>query len=134
MNNLLRSFTADQDGIQTRLVARILLRVGECNRASLSAACLTAAEAIWRQAFFRPNKPLPKDVVCSVHPVVRRPRPIRAFFDILVSIVCLGIPYIFFERHTQHRIDEESNFRSAGPMFIIGACTCIVVRNITRFF
>lgn len=29
LNNLLRSFTADQDGIQTRLVARILIRVGE---------------------------------------------------------------------------------------------------------
>jgi len=29
LNNLLRSFTADPDGIQTRLVARILIRVGE---------------------------------------------------------------------------------------------------------
>ncbi|KAF9445219.1 hypothetical protein P691DRAFT_282686 [Macrolepiota fuliginosa MF-IS2] len=110
LNSLLRSFTADQDGIQTRLVARILIRV-----------------AIWRQAFFRPNKPLPKDVVSSASPAVRRRRPIiRTFFDIIISVICLGIPYIFFERHSRHRIDEESNFRSAGPMFIIGACTCLV--------
>ncbi|KXN82470.1 hypothetical protein AN958_02531 [Leucoagaricus sp. SymC.cos] len=110
LNNLLRSFNTDQDGIQTRLVARILIRV-----------------AIWRQAFFRPNKPLPTDVVSHTFPTVRRRRPIiRSFFDVVISIICLGIPYIFFERHSQHRIDEESNFRSVGPMFIIGACTCIV--------
>ncbi|KAJ3567977.1 hypothetical protein NP233_g6017 [Leucocoprinus birnbaumii] len=110
LNSLLRSFSADQDGIQTRLVARILIRV-----------------AMWRQAFFRPNKPLPKDVVSNTYPAVRRRRSIvRGFFDVVISVICLGIPYIFFERHTQHRMDEESNMRTVGPMFIIGACTCIV--------
>lgn len=110
LDRLLRSFTADQESIQTRLVARILIRV-----------------AIWRQAFFRPNKPLPKDVVANTYPAIRRQRSVvRGFFDVLVSIICLGIPYIFFERHSQHRMDEESNLRTVGPMFIIGACTCIV--------
>jgi hypothetical protein len=66
--------------------------------------------------------------------MVRRRRPIiRGFFDVVISIICLGIPYIFYERHTQHRIDEESNLRSASPMFIIGACTCVVVRSIRSF-
>jgi len=84
--------------------------------------------AIWRQAFFRPNKPLPKDVVLNTYPLVRRRRSlVRGFFDVVISVICLGIPYILFERHNQHRVDEESNLRAVGPMFIIGACTCIVV-------
>jgi hypothetical protein len=36
LNSLLRSFNADQDGIQTRLVARILIRVGESESLALS--------------------------------------------------------------------------------------------------
>lgn len=135
LNSLLRSFNADQDGIQTRLVARILIRVGEHKSTKILTKILNTLEAIWRQAFFRPNKPLPKDVVSSVHPTIRRRRPIiRSFFDIIISVICLGIPYIFYERHAQHRIDEESNLRSIGPMFIIGACTCIVVRSFPLFY
>ena len=61
-------------------------------------------------------------------PIQRRPFR-RAIFDFLVSCLCLGIPYLFLERgRHSSRIDEESGMlRSASPMVIIGACTCLVV-------
>ncbi|KIM38706.1 hypothetical protein M413DRAFT_29942 [Hebeloma cylindrosporum] len=114
--NLLRSFNRedahDDHGIQTRVVSRILLRV-----------------ALWRQTYFRPTKPLPKDVGSSANhlPIQRRPFR-RTVFDFLVSCLCLGIPYLFLERgRLSSRMDEESGaLPSASPMVIIGACTCLV--------
>lgn len=103
--------TALQTVVQTRIVSRILLRV-----------------AHWRQQHFRPNKPLPKDVVNNpnLHFPKHRKTVTRALFDLVLSCVCLGIPYIFFERNQQHRLDEESGLRSSAPMFVIGACTCLI--------
>ncbi|KAH9482108.1 hypothetical protein JR316_0004203 [Psilocybe cubensis] len=113
--NLLKSFGHDHhgdNGIQTRVVARILLRVAQ-----------------WRQTYFRPNKPLPTDVSKGpqLAPPPRRPFT-RALFDFVVSCLCLGIPYLFIERaRLSARIDEESGMmRSASPMVLIGACTCLV--------
>ncbi|KDR84460.1 hypothetical protein GALMADRAFT_714456 [Galerina marginata CBS 339.88] len=114
--NLLRSFNENQPddhGIQTRVVARILLRVAQ-----------------WRQMYFRPNKPLPRDVSTGANqlPIQRRPFR-RVFFDFFVSCLCLGIPYLFLERvRLSGRItDEESGvFRNSSPMVIVGACTCLV--------
>jgi len=114
---LLRSFGDAQSnsGIQslvhTRIVSRILLRAVE-----------------WRQFHFRPNKPLPKDVERSG---LRRPQrsiPFRRVaFDFMVSCVCLGIPYLFLDRATrQQRMDEEGGLRNAGPVLMLGACTCLV--------
>ena len=61
-----------------------------------------------------------------------QPRPFRrAVFDFLISCLCLGIPYLFFERARlagSRPSDEESGLlRGPSPMLIIGACTCIVV-------
>ncbi|TFK33262.1 hypothetical protein BDQ12DRAFT_727898 [Crucibulum laeve] len=116
--SLLRTFGTVENqgdlGIQTRVTSRILLRVVQ-----------------WRQAHFRPSKPLPKDVVANTSGLPTQHRPFRrAVFDILISCLCLGIPYIFFERTQYHRMDEEGGLRSAGPLFMIGACTCLVVRLI----
>ncbi|KAF8179221.1 hypothetical protein BJ912DRAFT_855727, partial [Pholiota molesta] len=113
--NLLRSFSAeghhDDHGIQTRVVARILLRVAQ-----------------WRQMYFRPNKPLPKDVSVGPNEVPVQRRPVRrALFDFLVSCLCLGIPYIFLERaRLSARGDPESGMYRQNSMVIIGACTCLV--------
>ncbi|KJA17727.1 hypothetical protein HYPSUDRAFT_146154 [Hypholoma sublateritium FD-334 SS-4] len=112
---LLRSFHDDHHhddhGIQTRVVSRILLRV-----------------ALWRQTYFRPNKPLPSDAgsVFNELPVRRRPFH-RTLFDFVVSCLCLGIPYLFLERtRMSTRIDHESGVLRSNPMIIIGACTCLV--------
>ncbi|KAF9030240.1 hypothetical protein BDZ89DRAFT_1091654 [Hymenopellis radicata] len=103
---LIRSFGGV---IQTRIIARILLRVLH-----------------WRQMNFRPNKPLPK-VSSNTPPLPARRNPIRkVMVDFFISCLCLGIPYLFYTRSHFHRMDEEGGIRSAGPMLIIGACTCLV--------
>ncbi|KAI0940341.1 hypothetical protein AcV5_001475 [Taiwanofungus camphoratus] len=96
--------------VQTRLVARVLLRVVQ-----------------WRQYYFRPNKPLPRDAIRGPRRVERRIPFHRTMLDFLISCLCLGIPYIFLDRSQPQRIDEESGIRrSAGPMLVIGACACLV--------
>ncbi|KAF9022699.1 hypothetical protein BDZ89DRAFT_956350 [Hymenopellis radicata] len=109
---LIRSFGGNagmQGVIQTRIIARILLRVLH-----------------WRQMNFRPNKPLPK-VSSNTPPLPARRNPIRkVMVDFFISCLCLGIPYLFYTRSHFHRMDEEGGIRSAGPMLIIGACTCLV--------
>ncbi|KAK2463729.1 hypothetical protein APHAL10511_004222 [Amanita phalloides] len=113
--DLLNRFDDDKNrqvdtAIQTRTIARILLRVAQ-----------------WRQQHFRPNKPLPKDVTAQTAkaPSYRRPFP-RVLLDFTISLLCLGIPYFFLDRSREHRADEESGLRTAAPMFVIGACTCIM--------
>jgi len=114
--SLLRSFNNEQSDaglqgvVQTRIISRILLRV-----------------AHWRQLNFRPNKPLPKDVTNNDLRFPKHRKTLtRALFDLVLSCVCLGIPYIFLDRHQSHRLDEESGLRSSAPMFVIGACTCLI--------
>lgn len=83
--------------------------------------------AQWRQHYFRPDRPLPKDASN------RRLRGASKTFssrlrDIFMSTVCLGLPYLFMRRANSLRItDEESMTRSAGPIIAIGACSCLVV-------
>jgi hypothetical protein len=45
LNSLLRSFNADQDGIQTRLVARILIRIGELELLSILSSSLNFTQS-----------------------------------------------------------------------------------------
>jgi hypothetical protein len=78
---------------------------------------------------FRPYKPLPHDV-----PIMQRPKrhvPVgRMFFDIIVGILCLGIPFFFVDRSTYGgHLDLESGMASStgGSLFLVGACACLVV-------
>jgi len=95
--------------VRNRIVARVLLR-----------------QAQWRQHYFRPSRPLPNDINKASAPGHRRIPFRRAFMDVIMSILCLGIPYLFMDRTSHHRIDEESGMRSQGPILIIGACACLV--------
>ncbi|KAF8839287.1 hypothetical protein BDN67DRAFT_905823 [Paxillus ammoniavirescens] len=94
----------------TRIVARVLLRV-----------------AHWRQAHFRPYKPLPRDVSYLQHP---RSTPImRTVVEILIGILCLGIPFMFVDRarYNGHFDVEGSHVpESTALLFVIGACACLV--------
>jgi len=81
---------------------------------------------------FRPNKPLPQDIDFGGRALPAAKRPFRrAFFDFVISCVCLGIPYFFLERARlagTRTADEESGLlRGPAPMLIIGACTCLMV-------
>lgn len=111
---LLRSFDQNESGlqavVQTRIVSRILLRVVQ-----------------WRQEFFRPDQPLPTDVNTHISGLPKRRRPFgRTLGNLVLSFLFLGIPYIYFQRIRPHRIDEESGAYRPGPLFFIGACTCLV--------
>ncbi|KAG0695996.1 hypothetical protein DFH29DRAFT_244339 [Suillus ampliporus] len=95
----------------TRMIARILLRV-----------------AHWRQMHFRPHKPLPCDM-----PIMQRPKqrvPIgRMIVDIITGILCLGIPFFLVDRSSYGgHLDLEGNVmsNSGSPMFLAGACACLV--------
>lgn len=93
---------------------------------------LRHSSAHWRQVYFRPTKPLPKDVQFGGRPFpIHEHRPFRrAFFDFIISCICLGIPYFFLERVrlSGRSSDEESGLlRGPAPIFIIGACTCLMV-------
>ncbi|KAK7453487.1 hypothetical protein VKT23_011764 [Stygiomarasmius scandens] len=135
LNNLLSSFgdNPDESGVQsivhTRLVARIFMRVLH-----------------WRQIHFRPQKPLPDDVPKPAylnyltHQIQARnqsPSFFRTLLDVIVSILFLGIPFMLYSRaiHAQ-RLDAEyglggvgmrsMGMRDAGPLLMIGGCTCLV--------
>ncbi|KAF9235233.1 hypothetical protein BU15DRAFT_51639, partial [Melanogaster broomeanus] len=94
----------------TRMVARVLLRV-----------------AHWRQVHFRPHKPLPRD---APYPLQTTSAPImRTVVEILIGILCLGIPFLFVDRarYSGHFDVEGSQVpESHTPLFIIGACACLV--------
>ncbi|KAJ3013130.1 hypothetical protein NUW54_g1674 [Trametes sanguinea] len=108
--NLLRSFdSASQNAVvvQTRIVSRVLLRVAQ-----------------WRQIYYRPDKPLPRDAIKGA-PETRIPFR-RAMVDFLIGCLCLGIPYIFMTRTHHYSFDEESGLHTAGPMLMLSACACLV--------
>lgn len=123
----------EDHGIQTRVVARILLRVGKLSHLHVQQIVYLNVHplAYWRQSFFRPDKPLPKDVGgIPGHLPVQRRTVSRVIFDFVVSCLCLGIPYIFLQRAARlsSRMDEESGLlRGPAPMVVIGAATCLVV-------
>ncbi|PIL37575.1 hypothetical protein GSI_01269 [Ganoderma sinense ZZ0214-1] len=109
--NLLRSFDSGSTNalvVQTRVVSRVLLRVAQ-----------------WRQVYFRPNKPLPKDAIKGVTEPHGKPFR-RAVLDFIVGCLCLGIPWLFVSRTRSTSFDEESGLYSAGPMLMICACACLV--------
>ncbi|KZT70260.1 hypothetical protein DAEQUDRAFT_667898 [Daedalea quercina L-15889] len=110
---LLRSFneeSIDVSLVQNRITARILLRVAQ-----------------WKQHHFRPDRPLPQVVSRGGAHRWRRRTPLsRTAVDFLIACLCLGLPYFFADRSRHRRVDVESGVRSAGPMLIIGACTCLL--------
>ncbi|KAF9552621.1 hypothetical protein CPC08DRAFT_768163 [Agrocybe pediades] len=131
-----RGLHQEDHGIETRVIARILLRV-----------------AHWRQTYFRPNKPLPQDVSHSrnvVAPYLQRPRRNLGgiLLEVVVSCLFLGIPYLFYHRHQPRLLSgmgvtsggagrfnfgmdpELGALRTGGSsgssMVVVGACTCLV--------
>lgn len=83
--------------------------------------------AQWRQQYFRPDRPLPSDVGNGRKAPESRMGIRRVFMDFIMSVFCLGIPYLFMDRTSHHRLDPESGMRSQGPLLVIGACACLVV-------
>ncbi|EMD40307.1 hypothetical protein CERSUDRAFT_130057 [Gelatoporia subvermispora B] len=109
---LLRSYdstTPNAPVVQTRIVARVLLRIVQ-----------------WRQYYFRPNKPLPRDAIKGgAIPESRIPFQ-RTMLNFVIGVLGLGIPYLFMGRANHQRVDEESGLSSAGPMLVLGACACLI--------
>ncbi|TFY80046.1 hypothetical protein EWM64_g3967 [Hericium alpestre] len=113
LTNLLRSLDGSANHsptpsvIRTRIVAKILLRI-----------------TAWRQGY--PGGHPNGSTRANDNPDRRIPFR-RKVTDVLVSILCLGIPYLFLERAHHQRMDTESGLRStAGPMLVIGACACLI--------
>ncbi|ETW83756.1 hypothetical protein HETIRDRAFT_472051 [Heterobasidion irregulare TC 32-1] len=97
-----------QSMVRTRVIAKILLRI-----------------TAWRQGHPIPSRSPDgnKGVVQTPHHTPFR----RSFLDFIISLLCLGLPYLFLDRSQHHVIDTESGLRNeAGPMLIVGACACLI--------
>ncbi|TCD65970.1 hypothetical protein EIP91_001962 [Steccherinum ochraceum] len=115
---LLRSFDSEMEAtsvVHTRLVSRILIRLVQ-----------------WRQQHFRPDRALPTDMMKN-HQRNDRTHTLRRYFlDVIMSLLCLGIPYLFLGRASNtsyHRLDVEdggTGARNPGPMVMVGAIACLV--------
>ncbi|KAG6327383.1 hypothetical protein ID866_11706 [Astraeus odoratus] len=83
--------------------------------------------AHWRQVHFQPHKPLPRDVG-NLHSSRQSPI-LPTVLEIVIGILCLAIPLLFVDRarYISH-FDVEGNVAppSSTPLFIVGACTCLV--------
>ncbi|KAI6159934.1 hypothetical protein EDD17DRAFT_869555 [Pisolithus thermaeus] len=93
----------------TRMVARVLLRA-----------------AHWRQVNFRPHKPLPRDIIVAHTP--RQTPMLRTAVEILIGILCLGIPFLFVDRARysgHYDVEGNASTQSSAPLFVVGACTCL---------
>ncbi|EIW76455.1 hypothetical protein CONPUDRAFT_168992 [Coniophora puteana RWD-64-598 SS2] len=106
----------ERNAVQTRLIARILLRVVH-----------------WRQQHFRPQKPLPEDVPQAQAQAQlaarRRPSVFRTILDILIGIACLGIPFMFENKAqpgSAFDIEGGALPHHAGSMFVAGGVACLV--------
>ena len=52
----------------------------------------------------------------------------RTARDFVVSLFCLGLPYLFLERSHHQRCDAEGGVRNiAGPMLVVGGFACLIV-------
>ncbi|KIP01565.1 hypothetical protein PHLGIDRAFT_112939 [Phlebiopsis gigantea 11061_1 CR5-6] len=96
--------------VHTRIIARVLLRLAQ-----------------WRQHNFRPDRPLPTEAGSARSKAPGSRLGVRRLFmDFIMSVFCLGIPYLFMDRSSHHRLDEESGIRNQGPLLIVGASACLV--------
>jgi hypothetical protein len=123
--------------VHTRIIARVLLRIGThpLNIDLYIYAHAPEPTAHWRQMHFRPHRPLPHDAQkTSYSRTQHRGSFIRTIFDFIIGFLCLGIPYLFLDRAHRHQMDEESGLHSAGPMLVIGACSCLAVGLPIIFF
>jgi hypothetical protein len=95
--------------VRTRAVSKVLLRI-----------------AAWRQ-----GRPLSDAIHQDPRGNVNAP-PTRIPFrrtagDFVVSLFCLGLPYLFLERSHHQRFDVEGGVRNiAGPMLVVGGFACLI--------
>ncbi|KAI6143945.1 hypothetical protein BKA82DRAFT_3983509, partial [Pisolithus tinctorius] len=83
--------------------------------------------AHWCQVNFRPHKLLPRDIIAA-HTSRQTPM-LHMAVEILIGILCLGIPFLFVDRarYSGHfDVEGNASMQSSAPLFVVGACTCLV--------
>ncbi|KAI6137543.1 hypothetical protein BKA82DRAFT_4335073 [Pisolithus tinctorius] len=88
---------------------------------------LRLLNAHWHQVNFRPHKPLPRDII-TAHTSRQTPM-LRTAVEILIGILCLGIPFLFVDRarYSGHfDVEGNASMQSSAPLFVVGACTCLM--------
>lgn len=95
--------------VRTRAVSKVLLRI-----------------AAWRQ-----GRPLGdashQDTRGNGNATQARIPFRRTAGDFVVSLFCLGLPYLFLERSHHQRFDAEGGVRNiAGPMLVVGGFACLI--------
>ncbi|KAF8272452.1 hypothetical protein EI94DRAFT_1566271 [Lactarius quietus] len=95
--------------VRTRAVSKVLLRI-----------------AAWRQG--RPlDDAIHQDTRGNSNAHLARIPFRRTAGDFVVSLFCLGLPYLFLERSHHQRFDAEGGVRNiAGPMLVVGGFACLI--------
>ncbi|KAI6028799.1 hypothetical protein F5J12DRAFT_807775 [Pisolithus orientalis] len=107
LSKLLNDPSQQSTLLYTRIVVRILLRA-----------------AHWRQVNFGPHKPLSRDMQAPM---------LRTAIEVLIGILCLGIPFLFVDRarYSGHfDVERNSSAQSSVPLFVVGTCSCFVSAQI----
>ena len=113
--------------VRTRVVSKVLVRVGKFWLAYTLPCLIKFRSAAWRQGRLRDGATFQDSWRNHNGPSTRVPFR-RTAGDFIVSFVCLGLPYLFLERSHHQRFDTESGVRSnAGPMLVVGALACLIV-------
>jgi len=109
--------------VRTRIVSKILVRVGKFWLAYKLPGSYQVCLAAWRQGRLGNQDSRGKFNI----PPARVPF-LRTAGDFIISFVCLGLPYLFLERSHHQRFDTEGGVRNnAGPMLVVGALACLIV-------
>ena len=113
--------------VRTRVVSKVLVRVGKVWLAYALPGLIEFCLAAWRQGRLGGGATFQDSWRNHNGPSARTPF-LRTAGDFIISFICLGLPYLFLERSHHQRFDTESGVRSnAGPMLVVGALACLIV-------
>ncbi|KAI6152681.1 hypothetical protein BKA82DRAFT_1008437 [Pisolithus tinctorius] len=108
-------------------MSSVLSATGHPSQQSTLSYTRMVARVLLHAVNFWPHKPLPQDII-TTHTSRQTPM-LRTAVEILIGLLCLGIPFLFVDRaRYRGHFDVEgiASTQGSAPLFVVGACTCLV--------